>query len=163
MLTPVFGAKSEGASLERIKQSPQYIKGRFRNFGAKRADMTFAKMPQLMKESNKKKIDKRPPKAVTWLKRKREEFEQEHNDHFRATWFGHSALLIEMEGLRFAIDPMLGQAAAPIPFAVRRFHKSVPLKAADFPELDAVIYTHCLLYTSPSPRDATLSRMPSSA
>ena len=24
-------------------------------------------------------------------------------------------------------------------------------------------YTHCLLYTSPSPRDATLSRMPSSA
>ena len=25
------------------------------------------------------------------------------------------------------------------------------------------IYTACLLYTSPSPRDATLSRMPSSA
>ena len=27
----------------------------------------------------------------------------------------------------------------------------------------AVHYTTCLLYTSPSPRDATLSRMPSSA
>ena len=26
-----------------------------------------------------------------------------------------------------------------------------------------VVYTTCLLYTSPSPRDATLSRMPSSA
>ena len=26
-----------------------------------------------------------------------------------------------------------------------------------------VQYTNCLLYTSPSPRDATLSRMPSSA
>ena len=25
------------------------------------------------------------------------------------------------------------------------------------------LYEHCLLYTSPSPRDATLSRMPSSA
>ena len=25
------------------------------------------------------------------------------------------------------------------------------------------LYNHCLLYTSPSPRDATLSRMPSSA
>ena len=25
------------------------------------------------------------------------------------------------------------------------------------------VYTACLLYTSPSPRDATLSRMPSSA
>ena len=29
--------------------------------------------------------------------------------------------------------------------------------------LDNVIYRTCLLYTSPSPRDATLSRMPSSA
>ena len=27
----------------------------------------------------------------------------------------------------------------------------------------ADLYTDCLLYTSPSPRDATLSRMPSSA
>ena len=33
-------------------------------------------------------------------------------------------------------------------------------------KLDHVVFsgfTHCLLYTSPSPRDATLSRMPSSA
>ena len=26
-----------------------------------------------------------------------------------------------------------------------------------------IMFMHCLLYTSPSPRDATLSRMPSSA
>ena len=32
---------------------------------------------------------------------------------------------------------------------------------ADNPEVDA--FSSCLLYTSPSPRDATLSRMPSSA
>ena len=30
-------------------------------------------------------------------------------------------------------------------------------------EIDFVVSTTCLLYTSPSPRDATLSRMPSSA
>ena len=30
-------------------------------------------------------------------------------------------------------------------------------------ETDSNVYTVCLLYTSPSPRDATLSRMPSSA
>ena len=33
-----------------------------------------------------------------------------------------------------------------------------------FDDIDAVAdYMFCLLYTSPSPRDATLSRMPSSA
>ena len=30
-------------------------------------------------------------------------------------------------------------------------------------EVETEEYRHCLLYTSPSPRDATLSRMPSSA
>ena len=30
-------------------------------------------------------------------------------------------------------------------------------------DIDLVIFDDCLLYTSPSPRDATLSRMPSSA
>ena len=34
----------------------------------------------------------------------------------------------------------------------------------DFVNLDSfALCIHCLLYTSPSPRDATLSRMPSSA
>ena len=33
----------------------------------------------------------------------------------------------------------------------------------DFLDFHATLYSHCLLYTSPSPRDATLSRMPSSA
>ena len=32
-----------------------------------------------------------------------------------------------------------------------------------FSNVDAVKFRSCLLYTSPSPRDATLSRMPSSA
>ena len=30
-------------------------------------------------------------------------------------------------------------------------------------EIESALVSHCLLYTSPSPRDATLSRMPSSA
>ena len=38
-------------------------------------------------------------------------------------------------------------------------------RASKFPKLDVpeVKINHCLLYTSPSPRDPTKSRMPSSA
>ena len=36
--------------------------------------------------------------------------------------------------------------------------KPIPIWIADY-----VLASYCLLYTSPSPRDATLSRMPSSA
>ena len=51
----------------------------------------------------------------------------------------------------------------------RSFHIDMMLKEAariDYPEKKTETFRHfhdCLLYTSPSPRDATLSRMPSSA
>ena len=51
--------------------------------------------------------------------------------------------------------------------SMRTFEKAVMLRALDhhWKEHLAVMdqLRHCLLYTSPSPRDATLSRMPSSA
>ena len=41
--------------------------------------------------------------------------------------------------------------------------KESPLKLFDLTSLQVSCNNRCLLYTSPSPRDATLSRMPSSA
>ena len=142
MKTAVFGAESQGESLERIKTSPQFIKGRFRNQDRKRADMTLSKMPKLMQESNTGKVDRKPRHQVAYLKRTKEDFAQRPDEPLRVTWFGHSAVLIEIEGVSLLMDPMLGKAAAPVPFAVRRFHKEVPLAPEDFPEIDAVIYTH---------------------
>ena len=39
----------------------------------------------------------------------------------------------------------------------------VQCDVSSFEDMDSLIANTCLLYTSPSPRDATLSRMPSSA
>ena len=41
--------------------------------------------------------------------------------------------------------------------------KTFIVEAKDEDEAYDIAYNGCLLYTSPSPRDATLSRMPSSA
>ena len=48
-----------------------------------------------------------------------------------------------------------------IPFLIFFFQKRLPSSLVK--RLGIVILLACLLYTSPSPRDATLSRMPSSA
>ena len=53
------------------------------------------------------------------------------------------------------LDAMTQALAAPAPSTVSRFDRPAP----DF----RVQRTRCLLYTSPSPRDGLLSRMPSSA
>ena len=49
-----------------------------------------------------------------------------------------------------------------IAYYTHRFSKSQRHYSATMKECCAVVLA-CLLYTSPSPRDATLSRMPSSA
>ena len=44
-------------------------------------------------------------------------------------------------------------------------YNRIPLACVTFADLDTPLslYLNCLLYTSPSPRDGLLSRMPSSA
>ncbi|MDR0673378.1 MAG: MBL fold metallo-hydrolase [Zoogloeaceae bacterium] len=57
-----------------------------------------------------------------------------------AYWLGHASLIIELEGKRFLVDPVFGNAA-PLPGIVRRF-VDAPLKRADLPPLDYVLITH---------------------
>ena len=56
------------------------------------------------------------------------------------------------EGLLEALDSDVAGPACEAEFEILSKHR-----------LQLALYYNCLLYTSPSPRDATLSRMPSSA
>jgi len=57
-----------------------------------------------------------------------------------AYWLGHSSLLIELEGRRFLVDPVFGNAA-PVPFVARRYGPS-PLARKELPPVDYVLITH---------------------
>jgi L-ascorbate metabolism protein UlaG (beta-lactamase superfamily) len=60
----------------------------------------------------------------------------------RVTWLGHSALLIEIDGVRLFTDPVWGNRASPLPFAgPKRFHPPVVALTA-LPPLDAIIISH---------------------
>ncbi|UQZ34021.1 hypothetical protein C2I18_11065 [Paenibacillus sp. PK3_47] len=61
----------------------------------------------------------------------------------RATWFGHSAVLLEMEGVTLFLDPMLGRAPSPFPFiGGKRYSRQLPAGVADLPHIDAVLLSH---------------------
>lgn len=55
-------------------------------------------------------------------------------------WLGHSSLIIELDGLRFLVDPVLGNAA-PLPGFVRRY-VDAPIQRKDLPPVDYVLITH---------------------
>jgi L-ascorbate metabolism protein UlaG (beta-lactamase superfamily) len=60
----------------------------------------------------------------------------------RVTWFGHSSLLVEIDGVRVLIDPIWEQRASPMQWLgpKRFFAPTLPLE--DLPELDVVLISH---------------------
>jgi L-ascorbate metabolism protein UlaG (beta-lactamase superfamily) len=60
----------------------------------------------------------------------------------RATWLGHSTVLLEIDGFRVLTDPVWGERASPTTFAGPKRFQPVPVSIADLPELDAVIVSH---------------------
>lgn len=58
------------------------------------------------------------------------------------TWYGHSSVLLEIDGRRVLTDPMWGERASPARwFGPRRLHPA-PVPAAELPPLDAIVVSH---------------------
>jgi L-ascorbate metabolism protein UlaG (beta-lactamase superfamily) len=60
----------------------------------------------------------------------------------RVTWFGHSTLLFEIDGVRILTDPVFSNYAAPFPLPGRRRFHPVPAKIDELPQLDAIVQSH---------------------
>ena len=60
----------------------------------------------------------------------------------RVTWFGHSAFLLEIDGVRILVDPVWEERASPVQWmGPKRFYApTLPLES--LPELDAVLISH---------------------
>lgn len=57
----------------------------------------------------------------------------------RATWLGHSTVLLEMDSWRVLTDPVWGPRASPSHFIGPKRFQPVPVAVRDLPPLDAVI------------------------
>jgi L-ascorbate metabolism protein UlaG (beta-lactamase superfamily) len=63
-------------------------------------------------------------------------------DALRATWLGHSTMLLEVDGRRFLTDPVWSQRASPSQLVGPKRFFGPPLALADVPPLDAIILSH---------------------
>ena len=60
----------------------------------------------------------------------------------RVTWFGHSVILLEIDGVRVLIDPVWDQRASPVEFFGPKRFFAPPLALEDLPEIDVVLVSH---------------------
>jgi L-ascorbate metabolism protein UlaG (beta-lactamase superfamily) len=137
----VLGGKAQGARLERMTASARFKDGVFRN--------TFPVGSGLKKGTTLSTVkeflcgdQRRVPTGIlpvinpldTWLR--------PVQSGLRATWLGHSTVLLEIDGMRILTDPVWGERVSPLAFAgPKRFHPA-PAEIERLPALDAVVISH---------------------
>lgn len=105
-----MGRKSSGESLERMKQSSQWDGKAFKNDVSQQPVPTWPAAKRFFLETADHSI---PQSDIPVLKRNGSEFLPRPASGLRVTWFGHSTLLVEIEGTRVLIDPVWGERVSP--------------------------------------------------
>lgn len=140
--SPSFGALPSGERKERILRSPNYRDGRFQN--------RYPMPPSLQRPSlgDRVKIlwrflfdrpkDVRPTDSIPVVRHDLKKLDRTEN---LIVWFGHSGYLLQMDGVRYLIDPVFIEGA---PFGIMNafFRGTKVFDVADLPEIDYLIITH---------------------
>jgi L-ascorbate metabolism protein UlaG (beta-lactamase superfamily) len=143
-LSPQFGAKPSGKRLERIIRSPNYHSDYFRNSVETSMDLGLSGYRKMIVEYFKDGVERRPgtPPPIEQVNADRYAFPPDESVT-SLLWFGHSAFLVEIEGKRLLLDPMLGPSPAPSPYlGTHRYNDTLPLPIELLPAVDAVIFSH---------------------
>ena len=72
----------------------------------------------------------------------RETWRRAPHSGLRATWLGHSTVLIEIDGVRILTDPVWGPRASPTRFLGPKRFQPVPVALKQLPPLDAIVISH---------------------
>jgi L-ascorbate metabolism protein UlaG (beta-lactamase superfamily) len=136
--SPQFGGKHSKQSILDFNQSGRYKHGRFYNEVETEMDFSLGKV---FSEFLRRDPRRNPVSDVPVLKLGDSFFNE--NKGARLTWFGHSAFLLELNGKRILLDPMLGESPAPHPLiGPKRYSKELPIEIEKMPFIDAVILSH---------------------
>ncbi|HYO96285.1 MAG TPA: MBL fold metallo-hydrolase [Polyangiaceae bacterium] len=133
-----LGTTPQGPRLARILESRQYREGKFVNTIARVEPDVWTAMARWLQGVE----HSRPSAPLPIARRTAGDFATPPASDLRITWFGHSTLLVEIEGRRVLFDPVWSERCSPSSFiGPTRFHP-VPMSLEALPPLDAIVISH---------------------
>lgn len=136
-----FGASPEGARLARIQRSPNYRDGSFQNPAAPAIPVEGTAWGSIRRWLGGHEV-RTPPAAMPIVKRTAADFAKPPASGLRATWLGHSTVLVEIDGARILFDPVWARRASPSSLVGPKRFFPPPLALAELPPLDAIVASH---------------------
>jgi len=138
-----LGKKPSGLRLERIKASPLWTGERFANLhpaipGLRDPAVPMPSLTDFLCGGDERRVPRGPLPAINPLAR----WGTRPGSGLRATWLGHSTVLIEIDGVRVLTDPVWGPRASPSRLMGPKRFQPVPVSLAELPPIDLVIVSH---------------------
>jgi L-ascorbate metabolism protein UlaG (beta-lactamase superfamily) len=136
-----FGAHATGLRLERMKSSSRFADGTFHNVAPVAPGLKKGSVAPTISEflcGGQRRTPPSPLPSTSPLSH----WSRPSETGLRATWLGHSTVLLEIDGFRVLTDPVWGQRASPVTFAGPKRFQPVPVSIAALPPLDAVVISH---------------------
>ncbi|MGI9284285.1 MAG: MBL fold metallo-hydrolase [Pseudomonadales bacterium] len=122
-----------------VRASPQYDENAFVNPEPQASSTNTLSM---LREQIWGKQKRTPPLDIPVVAVKPETLDAPPAQDIKAIWLGHSSVMVEMDGKRILLDPVLSEYASPFQFAgPRRFH-APPIKPEMLKNIDAVLLSH---------------------
>jgi L-ascorbate metabolism protein UlaG (beta-lactamase superfamily) len=137
-----LGKKPEGARLERIRGSLAWAGDRFRNLHPIMPGLRNPAVPMPTLAEFICGGERRVPRAPLPSLNPLDAWTRPPASGLRATWLGHSTVLIEIDGLRVLTDPVWGPRASPARFAGPKRFQPVPVALRELPPVDLVLVSH---------------------
>ena len=101
--------------------------------------MNFWENMKVMKEVFSNSKNRRPNHKLEEVKPNINNFYK--SDETKFIWFGHSTLLMNIDGKMILVDPVFSNNASPFSFMVKRFQKPV-LDIEELPNVDFILISH---------------------
>ena len=133
--------KARGLRRERMQSSPRYVDGGFTNTRPVSPGLKKGTVAPTMREfvcGGQRRAPPGPLPSVNPLAR----WARPVETGLRATWLGHSTVLLEVDGARVLTDPVWGERVSPLSFVGPKRFQPVPVALDALPPLDAVIVSH---------------------
>lgn len=137
-----LGKRAQGLRLERIEASSLWAGDAFRNIhpiapGLQDASVARPTLAEFLCGGNRR-VPSGPLPALD----PRDAWARKPATGLRATWLGHSTVLIEIDGWRVLTDPVWGARASPTRIAGPRRFQPVPVRLSALPAIDLVVVSH---------------------
>ena len=137
-----LGKKAGGRRLERMQASPLWQGEGFRNVYPVLPGLRDLSAPRPTLTEFLCGGVRRVPDGPLPALDPRAAWQRKPDTGLRATWLGHSTVLVEIDGLRVLTDPVWGPRASPSRLAGPKRFQPVPVALKALPTIDVVVISH---------------------